>query len=81
MKLSELEMTEISMDAKAVLKWYNGLNPRYVDLVSDYAGREVFLVEGDAMLLDCFADGLIDFQGKFLSPSRSTAKRKTALLL
>ena len=51
------------MAAKAVLKWYNDLNPRYVDLVSDYAGREVFLIEGDSMLLDCFADGLIDFEG------------------
>ena len=57
-------MDNVTTEDQDVLKWYNGRNPRLVDLVSDYAGREVFLIEGDSMLRDCFADDLIDFNGK-----------------
>ena len=58
-------MNQNTTEIPDVLKWYNGRNPRFVDLVSDYAGREVFLIEGDSMLRDCFADDLIDFDSKF----------------
>ena len=47
----------------AVLTWYESLRPRILDLVSDYAGRELFLIEGDSLLLDCFNDERIDFEG------------------
>ena len=44
--------------------WYQSVRTRVVDLVGDYAGKELFLVEGDSLLLECFRDKRIDFQGK-----------------
>ena len=43
----------------------------WIDLVGDYAGRELFLVEGDSLLRICFEDERLDFDSKFplvLSP-------------
>ncbi len=42
---------------------YGLLPARIVDLVGDYAGKELFLVEGDSLLLRCFSDPKIDFDG------------------
>ncbi|TKA25301.1 hypothetical protein B0A50_06205 [Salinomyces thailandicus] len=44
-----------------VLKSYRKLLSRRVDLVGDYAGDELFLIEGDSMLLRCFNDDQLDF--------------------
>ncbi|KAI9757509.1 MAG: hypothetical protein M4579_003422 [Chaenotheca gracillima] len=49
----------------SVLKWYQNLQPRVLDLVGDYAGKELFLIEGDSMLLECFQDARIDFENGF----------------
>ena len=51
------------MDSE-VLEWYQGLQNRVLDLVGDYAGNERFLLEGDSLLLHCFGDPKIDFEGK-----------------
>lgn len=48
----------------SVLSWYDARTPRILDLVGDYAGKELFLVEGDSLLRACFEDGRIDFEGK-----------------
>ena len=45
---------------------YNTLRPRTIDLVGDYAGQELFLVEGDSLLLECFSNSKIDFNCKVL---------------
>jgi hypothetical protein len=50
--------------ASSVLSWYDARTPRILDLVGDYAGKELFLVEGDSLLRACFEDGRIDFEGK-----------------
>ena len=47
------------------LEWYENVRSRVVDLVGDYAGKELFLVEGDSLLLECFRDERLDFQGAF----------------
>ena len=39
---------------------YGGLRTRRVDLVGDYAGPEIFLIEGDSLLLQCFSDPKLD---------------------
>lgn len=39
---------------------YGRLSVRRVDLVGDYAGQELFLVEGDSLLLRCFSDAKVD---------------------
>ncbi|MCJ1475667.1 hypothetical protein MMC13_004330 [Lambiella insularis] len=48
-----------------VLDWYLGLQSRTLDLVGDYAGNELFVLEGDSLLLYCFGDLKIDFEDGF----------------
>ncbi|KAB8290208.1 hypothetical protein EYC80_011077 [Monilinia laxa] len=49
----------------SILSWYDETRPMWIDLVGDYAGKELFLVEGDSLLRECFADERIDFQNGF----------------
>lgn len=44
--------------------WYDNRRPMWIDLVGDYAGRELFLIEGDSLLRQCFDDPRIDFHGR-----------------
>lgn len=44
-----------------ILSTYRTLGSRRVDLVGDYAGDELFLIEGDSMLRRCFDDDKLDF--------------------
>lgn len=48
-----------------VLAQYRRLLSRRVDLVGDYAGNELFLIEGDSLLLRCFSDDRLDFDPGF----------------
>lgn len=45
--------------------WYEKVHSRRVDLVGDYAGNELFLVEGDSLLLHAFSDPNLDFEDGF----------------
>ncbi|KAI1325090.1 P-loop containing nucleoside triphosphate hydrolase protein [Xylariaceae sp. FL0255] len=45
----------------ALQAWYGRILSRRVDLVGDYAGNELFIIEGDSLLLHCFSDPRIDF--------------------
>jgi hypothetical protein len=49
----------------SILNWYDSTRPMFIDLVGDYAGKELFLVEGDSLLRECFQDDRIDFHGGF----------------
>lgn len=40
--------------------WHKRLHPIQVDLVGDYAGQELFFVEGDSLLRLAFSDRRID---------------------
>ena len=42
---------------------YGQKSTRRVDLVGDYAGKELFLLDGDSLLLKCFSDPQLDFDG------------------
>lgn len=57
---------EVSQDVPTdgILSWYDRTRPMWIDLVGDYAGKELFLVEGDSLLRECFEDERIDFAGK-----------------
>ncbi|TKA56318.1 hypothetical protein B0A55_13196, partial [Friedmanniomyces simplex] len=44
-----------------ILQRYHKLSSRRVDLVGDYAGDELFVIEGDSMLLRSFSDAKLDF--------------------
>lgn len=43
--------------------WYLSLSSTVIDLVGDYAGKELFLIEGDSLVLQCFDDSKLDFEG------------------
>lgn len=43
--------------------WYLSLGSTVIDLVGDYAGKELFLIEGDSLILQCFDDSKLDFKG------------------
>lgn len=49
----------------SILSWYDSSRPMFIDLVGDYAGKELFLLEGDSFLRECFEDERIDFQCKY----------------
>lgn len=49
---------------ETISSWYDCTRPMWIDLVGDYAGKELFLVEGDSLLRECFEDDRIDFEGK-----------------
>jgi hypothetical protein len=48
--------------ADTLMSWYGQTQSRRVELV-DLVGQELFLVEADSLLLHCFSDPLIDFEG------------------
>ena len=51
----------------SITNWYDCSRPMWNDLVGDYAGKELFLVEGDSLLRECFEDPRIDFKGELPS--------------
>jgi len=58
------EDQDASPGSNTVLSWYDQTRPMFIDLVGDYAGKELFLVEGDSLLRVCFEDERIDFEGE-----------------
>ncbi|EME44870.1 hypothetical protein DOTSEDRAFT_70804 [Dothistroma septosporum NZE10] len=52
---------DVEAEDEKILTAYRHLQSRRVDLVGDYAGDELFLIEGDSMLLRCFEDDKLDF--------------------
>ena len=64
MMAGELEPQDVPNDG--ILSWYDRTRPMWIDLIGDYAGKELFLVEGDSLLRECFEDERIDFAGKVL---------------
>lgn len=56
--------------------WYSSLDARVLDLVSDYAGRELFCLEGDSLVLECLDDPALDFEGKANISKQKQARQK-----
>lgn len=59
----EPDVTCDSVSENKILGWYDKIRPIFIDLVGDYAGKELFMVEGDSLLRHCFSDKRIDFEG------------------
>jgi hypothetical protein len=61
--MAELD-ADTATEATSVLSWYETqVRARRVDIVGDYAGKELFLIEGDSVLLHSFSDPKLDFEG------------------
>ena len=56
-------------DEDRLLAWYEKISNRRVDLIGDYAGNELFLIEGDSLLLHCFSTSKLDFDGMLIVPA------------
>lgn len=41
--------------------WYESLRPHVVDVVGDFAGKELFVIHGESLLLHCIAKGKVDY--------------------
>ena len=55
-----------SMDKKNPLAvWYSHLSTRTVDLVGDFAGSNLLVIEGDSLLLTSFSDSKLDLDEGF----------------
>lgn len=52
--------------SKQLDEWYESLNPLKVDLVGDFAGKELFAIHGEALMLHCISQARVDFDSKSL---------------
>ncbi|EXL39954.1 hypothetical protein FOCG_17456 [Fusarium oxysporum f. sp. radicis-lycopersici 26381] len=50
---------------EALLDWYTNLQPLTVDVVGDFAGRELFLIHGEALMRYCLVEARVDFDRGF----------------
>ncbi|KAH6977816.1 hypothetical protein EDB82DRAFT_567453 [Fusarium venenatum] len=50
---------------EALLDWYTDLRPLTVDIVGDFAGRELFLIHGEALMRHCLVEARVDFDRGF----------------
>jgi ATP-dependent RNA helicase DDX60 len=49
---------------EALLDWYADLQPLTVDIVGDFAGRELFLIHGEALMRHCLIEARVDFDSR-----------------
>lgn len=47
--------------------WYKLLHPLSVDLVGDFAGKELFAIHGDALMLYCITNAKVDLDSRSLN--------------
>ncbi|KAF4957474.1 hypothetical protein FSARC_11310 [Fusarium sarcochroum] len=50
---------------KALQDWYSEQRPLTVDIVGDFAGRELFVIHGESLMRYCLAEAKVDFDGGF----------------
>ncbi|PYI24449.1 DEAD/DEAH box helicase [Aspergillus violaceofuscus CBS 115571] len=59
--MSSASDTPADLDWAFLFKGKSFSSPRTIDLIGDYAGDELFILEGDSLLRHCFSDDLLDF--------------------
>ncbi|RBQ87200.1 hypothetical protein FVER53263_20734 [Fusarium verticillioides] len=57
--------TDLKTSEEALLDWYKDLQPLTVDIVGDFAGRELFLIHGEALMQFCLIEARVDFERGF----------------
>lgn len=50
---------------EVLLKWFSNLRPLTLDIVGDFAGRELFVVHGESLLRYCLEDSQVDLEGTY----------------
>ncbi|KAH8927575.1 P-loop containing nucleoside triphosphate hydrolase protein, partial [Atractiella rhizophila] len=56
----EAVQEELDLLKELDVNWFRFLNPRYLDLVGDYCGQELFLIDGDALIQQVLNDPLLN---------------------
>lgn len=52
---------------KTLDDWHESLRPLKVDLVGDFAGKELFAIHGDALLLHSVTEARVDLKSEAYS--------------
>ncbi|KAM5352390.1 hypothetical protein ACJ41O_005113 [Fusarium nematophilum] len=50
---------------ETLLDWYSDQRPLTVDIVGDFAGRELFAIHGESMIRHCLVEAMVDFDEGF----------------
>ncbi|KAH7173099.1 hypothetical protein DER46DRAFT_634523 [Fusarium sp. MPI-SDFR-AT-0072] len=70
--------TDKKPSEEALLNWYKGLQPLTVDIVGDFAGRELFLIHGEALMQYCLIEARVDFDMFFRDFENACASKGSA---
>ncbi len=46
-----------------LLAWYQALRPLRVDIIGDFAGKELFAIHGEALLTHCISEAKVNYHG------------------
>ncbi|OAA65016.1 DEAD-like helicase [Cordyceps fumosorosea ARSEF 2679] len=52
-------------DEAALVAWYQALRPLRVDLIGDFAGKELFAIHGEALLTHCISEAKVEYRDGF----------------
>lgn len=51
--------------------WHQNLHPIKLDIVGDFAGKELFAIHGESLVSHCVSKAQVDFGRKFLSSGQN----------
>ncbi|KGQ09019.1 putative helicase [Beauveria bassiana D1-5] len=55
-------MASLSDMERKLFDWYQALRPLRVDLIGDFAGKELFAIHGEALLTHCISEAKLNYQ-------------------
>ncbi|KFA45643.1 hypothetical protein S40293_08914 [Stachybotrys chartarum IBT 40293] len=58
-------MSDPASQHEALKRWRKVLRPRRVDIVGDFAGKELFGIHGEALIAHCLTQAEVDYDGGF----------------
>ncbi|KAM3491292.1 hypothetical protein MY3957_005398 [Beauveria namnaoensis] len=58
-------MASLSDMERKLFDWYQALRPLRVDLIGDFAGKELFAIHGEALLTHCISEAKLNYQYGF----------------
>lgn len=60
-----MDTVSSNKDIATLATWFRSIRVRNVDLVGDFAGKELFVVHGEGLLLHCLAEDKVDLHGTY----------------
>ncbi|KAK7952253.1 uncharacterized protein PG986_007981 [Apiospora aurea] len=57
--------TKNTQPSRELLRWYRKCSPHRLDLIGDFAGKELFAVDANSLLLHCVTQANVDFTDGF----------------